>query len=286
MAWQRTRARRIHGMATALRQRGFVCTRWAVVRVQEGAIQCAPYVNPARTRAAAWPCFAAGGLCRTDASDGVRRGGAPRWPRRRRAPAAAKRAGRSIGRWLGGECQVGGSGCGAHLDRGDLRYQRKQARVVRRAGHVVVHAVGAVDGHECVLLLPAALVQAEVGVPVGIAAQVPPVALPAGAVLGVGLVPVGPRGHTEPAGVAVPVLPSVRPAMLISEHAAAEDADAVEGVPSPYDRRHAAAVSLVFDCPRDYSLPPTHAQQPTKTHPHARYPHARTHARTHALLGL
>ncbi len=68
---------------------------------------------------------------------------------------------------------------------------------------------------------------------------------PVGAVLGVGLVPVGPREHAEPAGVAVLALPSVGRAILVmSEHAAAFDADAVVGVPSPYDRRHAAASGL------------------------------------------
>jgi hypothetical protein len=49
---------------------------------------------------------------------------------------------------------------------------------------------------------------------VGIAVQAPPVVLPVGAGLGVGLVPVGPRGHAEPAGVAVPARPSVGPATL------------------------------------------------------------------------
>ncbi len=39
-----------------------------------------------------------------------------------------------------GEWGVGGSGCGAHLDRGNLRYPRKHARIVRRAGHAVVLA--------------------------------------------------------------------------------------------------------------------------------------------------
>jgi hypothetical protein len=76
-----------------------------------------------------------------------------------------------------------------------------------------------------------------VGVPVGNADQVPPVARPVGAVL----------GYAEPAGVAVPVLPSVGAAILISEHAAAEDADAVVGYPSSYDRRHATFVWLFFD---------------------------------------
>jgi hypothetical protein len=115
--------------------------------------------------------------------------GAPRRPRRSPAPAGTKRAGRSIGRLIGGEWRASG-GWGA-----------------RAAGRTST-------GATCV-----------------------------GAVLGVDLGPVGPRGHAEPAGVAVAVLPSVGHAIIISEHAAAEDADAVEGVPIPYDRRHAAAVS-------------------------------------------
>ena len=77
-----------------------------------------------------------------------------------------------------------GWGCGAHLDRGDLRYQRKQARIARRAGHAVVRAA-AVGVHVYVLRRLAVLVQAVAGVPVGRAAKVPPVALPVGAVLGV-----------------------------------------------------------------------------------------------------
>jgi hypothetical protein len=56
------------------------CTRQCVV------VRCtAPVVGP----------------CRTATSDGVRRGDAPRWPWPSRAPAGAKRAGRSIGRLLG-----------------------------------------------------------------------------------------------------------------------------------------------------------------------------------------
>ncbi len=133
---------------------------------------------------------------------------------------------------VGGQWQKMGWGCGAHLDRGDLRYQRKQARIVRRAGAPAVVAVTAVGGHFCVLL--AALVLAVVGA-VGIVGQVPPVALPVGAVLGVGLGPAGVREHAEPARVAVLALPSVchNAKLIISEHAAAEDADAVEGVPIP-----------------------------------------------------
>ncbi len=193
MAWQRRRAaRRIYGMATALRQRGFVCTRWAVVRVQQSANPCAPYINPARTRATAWSCFAAVGLCRTDTSDGVRRGGAPRWPRRPPAPAAAKTS-RPIHQTMAWG-RVGGRGA----PRPDLRYQRKQARVVRRADLAFVRA-GAVGGHACVHVWLSALVQAVVGAPVGgVAAQNPPVPLPVGAVLGVFFVPVGVRGMPSP----------------------------------------------------------------------------------------
>ena len=58
----------------------------------------------------------------------------------------------------------------------------------------------------------AALVQAVVGVPVGPAVQVAPIALPVGAVLGVALERAGPRGHGgEPAGIAVLVLSCVGP---------------------------------------------------------------------------
>jgi hypothetical protein len=140
---------------------------------------------------------------------------------------------------------MGGGGCAAHLDRGDLRRQRKEARIVQRAALVVVRAV-AVGVHDCVVLPCAALEQAVAGVPVGIAFEVPPVVLPVGAVLGVDL-PVA-RDHGEPAGVAVPVLPSVGPAaILISEHAVAVDTEAVVGAPMPHDRRHAATVSLLVD---------------------------------------
>ncbi len=94
---------------------------------------------------------------------------------------------------MAGEWRVGGWGCAAHLDRGDLRYQRKQARIVRRAGLAVVRAVGAVGGHACVLLPLAALPQAVDGVPAGQAVRVSPVVLPVGAVLDVDLGPVGVR---------------------------------------------------------------------------------------------
>jgi hypothetical protein len=136
------------------------------------------------------------------------------------------------GEWAG-KWRVGSLGCGAHLDRGDLRYQRKQARIVRRAVLAVVLAA-AVGEHACGLLpLAAALEQDVEGVPVGRAAQEPPVALPVGAVLGVDLGPVvGPREHAEPAGVAVLALPSVgRAFLIVSEDTAAVDADAVTGGP-------------------------------------------------------
>jgi hypothetical protein len=114
---------------------------------------------------------------------------------------------------------VGGCDCGAHLDRRDLRYQRKQSRIVRRAAPAVV-IIAAVGGLICGVLLLAALVQAILDAPDGNAVQVPPVVLPVGAVLGVDLVPAGRRGHAEPAGIAVLVLSSVGPAILTSEHAA------------------------------------------------------------------
>jgi hypothetical protein len=103
--------------------------------------------------------------------------------------------------------------------------------------------------HACVVLPLAALLHAVVGGPVGQAVQVAPVLLPDGTELGVFLVPVGPpRGHGEPAGVAVFVLPSVCPAdPIVIEHAEAADAPAVEGPPICYDRRHATTVSLLFD---------------------------------------
>ena len=53
------------------------------------------------------------------------------------------------GREWAGEWRVVGWGCRAHLDRGDLRYQRKQARIVRRAVHAIVQAAAAVGVHGC-----------------------------------------------------------------------------------------------------------------------------------------
>ncbi len=145
------------------------------------------------------------------------------------------------------------AGCGcdseAHLDRGDLLYQRKEARIVRRAGHTVELAAAAGGGHVCVVLPLTALFHAIVGGPVGQAVQVAPVLLPVGTELGVFLVPVGPPcSHGEPAGVAVFVLPSVCPANpIVIEHAEAADTRAVEGPPICYDRRHATTVSQLFD---------------------------------------
>jgi hypothetical protein len=129
--------------------------------------------------------------------------------------------------------RVAGCGCGVHLDRGDLLYQRKEARIVRRAGHTVVLAAAAGGGHVCVVLPLAALLHAVVGGPVGQAVQVAPVLIPVGTELGVFLVPVGPpRGHGEPAGIAIFVLSSVCPANpIVIEHAEAADAPAVEGPP-------------------------------------------------------
>ena len=94
----------------------------------------------------------------------------------------------------------------------------------------------------CVHPLLATLDQAVRGASVGNADQASPVALPVGAVLGVYLGPAGQRGHAEPTGVAVSVLPSEGYSVIlivVSEHAAAEDTDALEGVPISYDRRHA-----------------------------------------------
>ena len=63
----------------------------------------------------------------------------------------------------------------------------------------------------CGVRILAALVQAVLGVPAGIAVQVPPVVLPVGAVLGVDLGLIAVSAHAEPAGVAVPVLPRMVP---------------------------------------------------------------------------
>ena len=187
---------------------------------------------------------AAVGLCRATTRESVRRWGAPRWPWSSRAPAGDKTS-RPIHRtiaWgrLAGDNGRGGWGRGAHLDRRDQRYQRKKAPFVRRAGPVVVAAV-AVGVYFGVLLRHAALLPCVAGGPAGIAGQDPAVLLPVGAVLGEFLGPGMVRGHAKPAGVTAPDLPNVSPAAiltLISEHAAAEDADAVEGVPILYDRRH------------------------------------------------
>jgi hypothetical protein len=133
-----------------------------------------------------------------------------------------------------------------HLNGEDLRYKRKQARIVPRAGLVVVLAAALLAVHDCAVLQVAALEQTVLGGPVGPAVQAPPVVLPVGAVLGVFLGPVAVRGHAEPAGEAALVLPSVGPAFhIIHEHAAADDTDAVEGPSIPYDRRHATFVLLI-----------------------------------------
>jgi hypothetical protein len=87
----------------------------------------------------------------------------------------AKRAGKPIKRWIGGEWRTMASGgLGLRGARGDLRYQRKQAWIVRRAVLVVVLAVAA-GGHVCIVIQRATLVQEVAGAPVGIAEQVPPV---------------------------------------------------------------------------------------------------------------
>jgi hypothetical protein len=118
------------------------------------------------------------------------------------------------------------------------------------------------------------------------AAQPPPIELPVGTVLGIFLGPVGER-HSKPADVAVPALPGVCPtAILNSEHAAAEDTAAVEGVSSRIDRRHAATVSLVFDRPgtnTPCSLH-THSNPQRHTVTLAVHTHPRTHTRAHTSV--
>jgi hypothetical protein len=237
-----------YGMAAKLPGRALGVHQTAVAKVHEGASHATTTGNgPCMRHCVDVLCsVAAVGLCRATTGDGVRRGGCTSVATAV-ASACGGKASRPIHRtiaWgrVGGDLREGGSGSGAHLDRRDLRYQRKQARIIRRALVVVVNA-GAVGGHACVGLVFASLVQAVVGAPGGMAVHVPPVELPVRAVLSVFLGPAGPREHAEPEGVAVPVLPSVGHAIIISEHAAAEDADAVEGVPFPYDRRHAATVS-------------------------------------------
>ena len=66
------------------------------------------------------------------------------------ASACGGKTGRPIHRMIawgrvGGRVAGGGQELRANLDRGDLRYQRKQARIVRRAVHVVVPAAAAVE---------------------------------------------------------------------------------------------------------------------------------------------
>ncbi len=158
----------------------------------------------------------------------------------------AKRAGRSIGRLLrsvGGRVAAGGLGLrGApRPGRPALSAQASAGRPARRPRRCTC------SGRRCTRLRSPSACRARTGrrrCPR--CHSVPPVALPVGAVLGVALRPVGVRDHGEPAGVAVPALPSVGVAILVSEHAAAEDADAMEGVPISYDRRHAMLVSLFF----------------------------------------
>jgi hypothetical protein len=85
-------------MATELPRRALVFTKRMLrcMRVHAFAppVRPLPQNGPCTRHCVVVLCSAAAiGLCRTDTSDGVRRRGAPRWPRRRRAPAAAKRAG-------------------------------------------------------------------------------------------------------------------------------------------------------------------------------------------------
>ena len=154
---------------------------------------------------------------------------------------------------------MGGCGCGAHLDRADLRYQRKSTsadRPVRNARSCTSRSPRGCrsSGRRRARVRWPSTCRARAGCrrwsrSAQQRTQHRPSHCPVGAVLGVDLVPAGPRGPAEPAGVAVLALPSVSPTIIISEHAAAFDADAVVGVPSIlYDRRHAATVSLVFDC--------------------------------------
>jgi hypothetical protein len=92
---------------------------------------------------------------------------------------------------VGNDCGWGVWGCAAHLDRGDLRDQRKQARIIPRAVFAVVLPAAA-GVHDCFVLLLPALVQAVDFVPkehdqdFGL---IPPVELPVGAMLGIFLVP-------------------------------------------------------------------------------------------------
>ena len=139
----------------------------AVVRVRERACGRAPRATPMSNRpthASVVLCSAAVvRLCRSAIDDGGRNGHAPRWPWRPPAPAGANRADASDDcLWAsGGGLRVGGWNCGMHLDRGDLLYERKQARIVRRAVLVVVPAAGAIGGHDCVGLRLAARVHNE-----------------------------------------------------------------------------------------------------------------------------
>ena len=179
------------------------------------------------------------GRCHTAARAGVRRGGCT-LVATAVASACRGKTSRLIQRtiaWgrVGGRWRVSGWGSAAHLDRGDLRYQRKQARIVRRAVLAVVQAA-AVGEHECGVLRLAALVQPVAGAPVVPVVHVAAVVIPVGVVLAVDLA-LGPRGHAEPAGEAAPVLPSVGNETVIDEDAVAGDTSAVEGAPSA-DYRH------------------------------------------------
>ena len=96
---------------------------------------------------------------------------------------------------------------GAHLDWADPRYQREQARIVRRADFAVVQ-MGVAGIHVSELDPVATVENAESAGADRIAEQVPPVEPPVGAVIGVLGVALR-RDHAEPAGVAVLALPDV-----------------------------------------------------------------------------
>jgi hypothetical protein len=221
--WQRSAGGVLgYGMATTLPGRALGVHQAAVARAQEGASRVTTTV---RAHVAVWPCFAARLLL-----------GCAAQPRATSCGMGVHLGGHGGRQRLWGQNELadpsddclGASGGGGLRLRGVPRTGRPALSPQASADRPARSPRRCTDSGRrrrriCFVLRLAALVQELGGVPDGRAAQAPPVVLPVGPVLGVGVEHVGARGHAEPAGVAVLALPSVgHKAMLIREHAAAQ----------------------------------------------------------------